>query len=183
MACGPPALPSAIGSPACCRTARKPSLRCSRRRPLARSGHPVHPISAATASWIDSARFSRRCCSAQTATSTTANDFPAWTCSAGCWRKSLTSNTRSSCRSWAMRLCRKGQNGSVSSGVQMRRSRSSPCRSHTRSTFFIPRARRAYRSASFTAPAARCCSISRSRFCTAIFAATTCCSTSRPAAG
>ena len=68
---------------------------------------------------------------------------------------------------------------------RMLRSRSSTrgCRSTTRSTSCTRRAPPACRSASFTARAARCSSISRNIGCTATSGRATGCSTSRPAAG
>ena len=68
-----------------------------------------------------------------------------------------------------MRRARRRRAGTTGSpaATQARRSRSRGCRSTIRSTSCIRRAPPACRSASCTAPAARCCSISRSTSCTA----------------
>ena len=161
------------------------------RQPAERSGPRARRTSACTACSIASGRSRRRCCSrADGYFYAGKRSIPCrrWR---RCWRK-LAAVERvvvSPVRSRARRCSRRSapRPHAPRSG-RLRHARRTGCRfarcpSTIRSTSCIPPARRASRSASCTAPAARCCSTRRSICCTPTSSAATGCSTSRPAAG
>ena len=180
----------ATGSRAICPTCRRRSSRARHRRRSARCGRPARPISASRACSTASARSSPRC----------------WSLADGYFYNGKASTSRQGARDRRRAAERRARRASrpirgdrvapdgIANAVTLdadfvapfaaRRDRaSSVCRSTTRSTSSFPRARPACRNASSTAPAARCCSTSRSISSIATSSRATASSISPPAAG